>query len=114
MTDNSTQPQKRHRTKDIVRAAKSGDRLETLIALRDLLAERLKTSDSDRDIASMSRRLMQCVEEIEELQKELDAKNDRGARVLKQLQSFQTLAASRQTDEPRKEELGGSYWPKKA
>lgn len=66
------------RKKDIVAAARSGDRLETLIALRDLLAERLNTSQSDRDIASMSRRLMQCCTEIEALQKERDAKkNDR-------------------------------------
>lgn len=52
---------------DLIEAAKSGDRLETLIALRDLLAERLQTTGSSRDISSMSRRLMQCISEIETL-----------------------------------------------
>lgn len=58
---------------NLIEAAKSGDRLETLIALRDLLAERLQTATSDRDISSMSRRLMQCVNEIDTLQ---NAKNN--------------------------------------
>lgn len=53
------------RNDNILDAAKSGDRLRTLIALRDLLAERLQEADSDRDISSMSRRLMQCISEIE-------------------------------------------------
>ena len=109
MTENSTQPRKRHRKKDIVRAARSGDRLETLMALRDLLAERLKTSKSSRDIASMSRRLLQCIDEIEELQnragtieklrEEPDERPDQIAQT--QLQSLRTRAA-------------GNYWPKKA
>ena len=55
--------------KDLVTATATGDRLETLIALRDLLAERLQTTQSSRDISSMSRRLMQCVAEIEDLQR---------------------------------------------
>ena len=54
---------------DLITAAASGDRLETLIALRDLLAERLQSTSSSRDISSMSRRLMQCVEEIEAIDK---------------------------------------------
>lgn len=54
---------------DLITAAKSGDRLETLIALRDLLAERLQNTTSGRDVASMSRRLMQAVAEIETLEK---------------------------------------------
>lgn len=56
-------------TQDLISAAKSGDRLETLIALRDLLAERLQHTESSRDISSMSRRLMQCISEIETLEK---------------------------------------------
>lgn len=62
----------------IAEIAKSGDRLETLIALRDLLALRLQTSDSDRDISSMSRRLMQTIAEIEVLQKEKEALEESG------------------------------------
>lgn len=53
---------------DLITAARSGDRLETLIALRDLLAERLQNTESSRDISSMSRRLMQCISEIETLE----------------------------------------------
>lgn len=53
---------------DIVEAAASGDRLETLIALRGLLAERLRDCESNRDTASMSLRLMSVLAEIEELE----------------------------------------------
>ena len=62
--------------KDLVDATATGDRLETLIALRDLLARRLQESGSDRDIASMSRRLMQCISEIETLEKVKDIKSN--------------------------------------
>lgn len=55
--------------KDLIEAARSGDRLETLIALRDMLAERLQNTTSSRDIAAMSRRLMQAISEIEVLEK---------------------------------------------
>lgn len=61
---------------DLITAAKSGDRLETLIALRDLLAERLQHTESSRDISSMSRRLMQCISEIETLQKYKQAEEE--------------------------------------
>jgi len=61
---------------DLLEAAQSGDRLITLIALRDLLAERLQNTESSRDIASMSRRLMQAVEEIETLEKIKRAKEE--------------------------------------
>lgn len=54
---------------DLITAAQSGDRLETLIALRDLLAERLQNTTSSRDISSMARRLMQVVSEIDALEK---------------------------------------------
>ena len=53
----------------LTEAAQSGDRLATLIALRDLLAVRLDNGASDRDVASLSRRLMQTIAEIEELEK---------------------------------------------
>lgn len=59
--------------KDLVTATATGDRLESLIALRDLLAARLQTSKSDRDIAAISRRLMQCLAEIEELKNTKEA-----------------------------------------
>lgn len=55
---------------ELSEATKSGDRLRTLIALRDLLADKLQNTASTRDIAAISRRLMQCVSEIETLEKE--------------------------------------------
>ncbi len=61
---------------DLITAAKSGDRLETLKALRDLLAEQLQNSGSGRDVASMSRRLMQTVAEIETLEQVKKAKEE--------------------------------------
>lgn len=54
---------------NLIKAADSGDRLETLKELRHLLAERLNACESNRDIASMSKRLMDCIEEIEMLEK---------------------------------------------
>ena len=61
--------QSRKAPEDLISAAKSGDRLKTLIALRDMLAERLQHTESSRDISSMSRRLMQCISEIEVLER---------------------------------------------
>lgn len=53
---------------NLIEATKTGDRLQTLYALRDLLADKLQNTDCGRDVASMSRRLMQCVSEIETLE----------------------------------------------
>ena len=72
---------------DLIAAAKSGDRLRVLLALRDLLAERLQTSNADRDIASMSRRLMQTIEEIEELEKERAARSTSAAQHIQEMRS---------------------------
>lgn len=49
-------------------AVASGDRLEALYTLRDLLAERLDATKSGRDTASISLRLMDCLREIDELE----------------------------------------------
>lgn len=68
--------------KDLITATASGDRLEALIALRDFLARRLQHAQSSRDVAAISRRLMQCLEEIEKLEKAKKAKLDRPARVV--------------------------------
>ena len=59
---------KKSNNQDLITATKSGDRLKTLIALRDLLADRLQNTTSTRDISSISRRLMQCISEIETLE----------------------------------------------
>lgn len=73
--------------KNLVKAAEGGDRLETLIALRDLLANRLQNTTSSRDISSMSRRLMQCISEIEVIEKQREAlrKNSASLEVMRNL-----------------------------
>lgn len=54
----------------IEKAVKAGERLGTLYALQELLAERLDNCDSNRDIAALSRQLMQVSEEINTIEKE--------------------------------------------
>ena len=53
---------------DLIEAAKSGDKKETLIALRDILAKTIQTCDSGRDMASNSKRLMEVIAEIEAIE----------------------------------------------
>lgn len=48
-------------------AAKSGNRLKALTELRDILAIRLETAESDRDVASLSRQFVLVTKEIEEI-----------------------------------------------
>ena len=52
---------------NLVEAAKSGDKRETLIALRDILAATIQNCESGRDMASNSKRLMEVIAEIEAL-----------------------------------------------
>lgn len=49
-------------------AARSGDKLSTLKQLRDQIAKSIQDSDSGRDIAALSKRLMEVMDEIELLQ----------------------------------------------
>jgi hypothetical protein len=51
----------------LVSAAVSGSRLTALRALRDRLAADLDETDSKRDVASLSQRLMDVLEQIDEL-----------------------------------------------
>ena len=60
----------------LIEAASSGDRLQTLKELRGLLAERLEKSNSDRDIASMSKRLMDVTEAIDELEQAIASETE--------------------------------------
>lgn len=48
-------------------AAASNNRRDTLIALRDKLAETIDTCESGRDIAALSKRLMEVMGELESL-----------------------------------------------
>ena len=70
---------------DFITTVKSGDRLKSLISLRNLLAERLQNAGSSRDIASISRRLMQCIEEIDALQQKKTA--DESSRSLDEMRN---------------------------
>lgn len=55
---------------NLVDAAKSGDKKQTLIALRDILAQTIQTCDSGRDMASNSKRLMEVIAEIEAIEED--------------------------------------------
>lgn len=50
---------------NIVEAAASGDRLATLIALRDEIAETIQNCGSGRDMAALSKRLIEVMGEID-------------------------------------------------
>ena len=50
---------------NLIEAAKSGDKWETLIALRDILAETIQNCESGRDMASNTKRLMEVMAELE-------------------------------------------------
>ena len=47
--------------------ARTGSRLDLLIALRDYLADALDNTDSARDQSSLSKQLRECIEEIDDL-----------------------------------------------
>ena len=55
---------------NLVDAAKSGNKKQTLIALRDILAQTIQTCDSGRDMASNSKRLMEVIAEIEAIEED--------------------------------------------
>lgn len=52
---------------DLVTAAKSGDYLATLTALRDRLAEEITNTTSGRDLASLSKQLTDVLREINDM-----------------------------------------------
>lgn len=58
---------------NLIDAAKSGNKKDTLIALRDVLATTIQNCDSGRDMASNSKRLMEVMAEIENIEKEEEA-----------------------------------------
>lgn len=51
----------------LLSSARRGDRLATLTALRDTIARTIQNCDSGRDIAALSKRLMEVMDEIEQL-----------------------------------------------
>ncbi len=54
---------------DLISAAQSGNRRETLEALRDKIAESIQDCDSGRDVAALSKRLMEVMGELDALPK---------------------------------------------
>lgn len=51
----------------LTEAVSSNDRRATLLALRDSIARAIDGTDSGRDIAALSKRLMEVMEEIDSL-----------------------------------------------
>lgn len=51
----------------LIDAAKSGDRLATLIALRDRLADEIENTTSGRDLAALSKQLTDVLTQIAEM-----------------------------------------------
>ena len=54
---------------DLVKAAQSGSRRETLEALRDKLAASIQDCESGRDVAALSKRLMEVMGELDAMPK---------------------------------------------
>lgn len=50
---------------NLVDAAKSGDKRATLVALRDAIARTIQSCESGRDMASLSKRLMEVMDELD-------------------------------------------------
>lgn len=57
---------------DLVSAARSGNRRETLEALRDKIASSIQDCESGRDVAALSKRLMEVMGELDALPKPSD------------------------------------------
>ena len=52
---------------NLIEAARSGDRRRTLEALRDKLAASIQDCESGRDVAALSKRLMEVMGELDAL-----------------------------------------------
>jgi len=55
---------------DLVKAARSGSKRDTLEALRDKIAASIASCESGRDVAALSKRLMEVMNEIDALPKQ--------------------------------------------
>ena len=58
---------------DIIEAAASGDRMATLVALRDEIARTIQSCGSGRDMAALSKRLIEVMGEIDALRTDEDS-----------------------------------------
>lgn len=70
---------------DLISAARSGNRRETLEALRDKIAASIQNCESGRDVAALSKRLMEVMGELDALPRSRDdsplARAKRGAAI---------------------------------
>ena len=65
----------------VLEAVRTGDRRASLVALRDAVAETIDAKDSARDIAALSKRLMEVMAEIDSDESPIDmAKKARKAK----------------------------------
>lgn len=67
---------------DLIEVAKSGNKRDTLEALRDKIAASIQDCGSGRDVAALSKRLMEVMNEIDALPKPSDGDE------LEELQAF--------------------------
>ena len=72
---------------DLVKAAKSGDKRATLIALRDILAQTIQNCESGRDMASNTKRLMEVMAELETMPDPAEQKESKYDRLKKKLEN---------------------------
>ena len=57
---------------NLVSATQSGDRRRTLVALRDRIAATIDSCESGRDMAALSKRLMEVMDEIDSMPSEVE------------------------------------------
>jgi len=70
---------------DLVDAAASGDKKSTLIALRDAIARTIQNCESGRDMASLSKRLMEIMDELDKIAEDETDETDEFGAVLDEL-----------------------------
>lgn len=75
----------------LVRAARGGDYVETLEALRDKLADSISHSNSGRDVAALSKTLLAVMDRLREQGEEQAGKSRRDAEVT----AFEVIAGKR-------------------
>lgn len=63
----------------LARVASAGDRLKTLEALRDRIAEEIDRTRSARDVAALSRQLTDVLAQIEEINPATEEEDDLAA-----------------------------------
>lgn len=52
----------------LLEAVRTGNRRDTLVAMRDLIAARLDNCESGRDSAALSKRLMEILDELDQIE----------------------------------------------